>query len=351
MSKVDKPAYTVEVLNRTGKAVAFLWLKARESAGASKNWNILNNMLRPKGMKMDGVGSSTKLAEVLTVLKISRRKLDKMGIKQELPTRPYSLKEAVKLLIELDVLDQEDADMVDGESHESSESVKREQADREYVREIKESSRNRVEIERKGNRSTLSIKDKTGQKKAECEALEENGKREHSVEREALVMDVKERTRRTNQKNHLKRRLVENLQEKMPGIAKKFIEKARQLDNSKNLESPYCWMCGTTGHPAKECPRLSSKIKGMCMACSRTDHVDGKCFLTEETCAKCGTYGHHQCIHMESEWPKKMLLIDHWGIDGFEDEIMADKKKFLKSSVFNYDETTENRSPILKRRK
>merc|ERR1719319_83799 len=134
-------------------------------------------------MKMDGVGSSTKLAEVLTVLKISRRKLDKMGIKQELPTRPYSLKEAVKLLIELDVLDQEDADMVDGESHESSESVKREQADREYVREIKESSRNKVEIESKGNRSTLSIKDKTGQKKAECEALEENGKREHSVER------------------------------------------------------------------------------------------------------------------------------------------------------------------------
>ena len=91
--KEMKAAYTVEVLNKTGKAEAFLWIKGRESAGAVGNWTILNKMLQPSGRKIHGPGSSTKLADVITTLKLSQKKMANMGIDQVIPERPYNLKE------------------------------------------------------------------------------------------------------------------------------------------------------------------------------------------------------------------------------------------------------------------
>ena len=51
--------------------------------------------------------------------------------------------------------------------------------------------------------------------------------------------------------------------------------------------------------------------------------------------------GHHRSIHLEKEWPKKMMLIDHWGLDGFEGNLIASKKKNMKSSIFDWEEDKE----------
>ena len=92
--KDDMPAFTLEVVEKgSKKALAMLWVKKRETPGSASNWTILNGLLGPHGKKVDGKGCSLKLTDVLPVFKISQKNLKRLGIDQDLPSRPATLKE------------------------------------------------------------------------------------------------------------------------------------------------------------------------------------------------------------------------------------------------------------------
>jgi len=288
-------------------------------------------------------GSSAKFSDVEVGLRISQRKLKALGVHQEIPSKPVSLKEAVRSLIELEVLEEEDADLISTDRKERQGGVDREKADEAYLKCIKESLEEK-QVEGKRAEEKSSKEKDTNRKK---DSLEERKKESNIAEVNGEKI-IREKGKQRSSLDHL---LVQCIRSKLPELAKEFIMKAKMIEDIP-VTNDYCWWCRKLGHLAKYCQRLPEKIRNMCMGCGRTDHHDQeKCYLTEETCAKCGTVGHHRSIHIESDFPKRMMLIEHWGLDGFEETLMANKKKILLSKAFETDEDSEEENSAPKRRK
>ena len=81
----------------------------------------------------------------------------------------------------------------------------------------------------------------------------------------------------------------------------------------------FCGHCNSTDHSAQECNDIDDMYKDLCMGCG--EQHEGRCGGEAMRCTKCGTLGHTELIHNITDKDALIVLINYWGIKGFENKI------------------------------